>query len=215
MLDQRAETQWNSISWKCPDDVSNAVHYWRLSCISEHESSTPKLLISDGYELLWGTLFLATKKNQRCQTSGVGGWGAGVQTHPQKFWFVENPAKIPENVGKKSENLGKIAENPNKIPKHLGKILENLGKMAPNVVWLQKMAPKVCRKTNEDHFLEVTPQKRSAKVARQLFWQVWENLGKNPLHPQEFTCSCTFVSNDQQWVNNVLVHWHFCVSKVL
>ena len=61
----------------------------------------------------------------------------------------------------------------------------------------------------------VTPQKRSAKVARQLFWQVWENLGKNPLHPQEFACSYTYVSKDQQWVNNVLVHWHFCILKVI
>ena len=41
--------------------------------------------------------------------------------------------------------------------------------MAPNVVWLRKMAPKICRKTSEDHFLQVTPQKRSAKVTRQLF----------------------------------------------
>jgi len=32
-------------------------------CISEHGSSTPSLLISDGYEFLWGTLFFATKKN--------------------------------------------------------------------------------------------------------------------------------------------------------
>ena len=24
----------------------------------------------------------------------------GLQTHPQKFWFVENPDKIPENPGK-------------------------------------------------------------------------------------------------------------------
>jgi len=48
---------------KCPDDVSNAVHCWRLSCISEHGNSTPNLLISDGYELLCGTLFFATKKN--------------------------------------------------------------------------------------------------------------------------------------------------------
>jgi len=40
------------------------------------------------------------------------------------------------------------------------------------------MAPKVCRKTSEDHFLGVTPQKRSAKVARQLFWQVWVKFGQ-------------------------------------
>ena len=31
----------------------------------------------------------------------------GVKAHPQKFWFVENPSKIPEN-------LGKISENPDK-----------------------------------------------------------------------------------------------------
>jgi len=62
MLDQRAETRWNSINWKCPDDVSNAVHYWRSLCISEHGSRTPNLLISDGYEFLWETLFFATEK---------------------------------------------------------------------------------------------------------------------------------------------------------
>ena len=54
------------------------------------------------------------------------------------------------------------------------------------------MAPKVWRKTSEDHFLEVTPQKRTVKVARQLFGQVWENLGKNPLHPQNYACSYTY-----------------------
>jgi len=36
--------------------------------------------------------------------------------------------KIPENIGKISENLAKIPENPNKISKYLGKIPENLGK---------------------------------------------------------------------------------------
>jgi len=32
-------------------------------CISEHGSSIPNLLVSDGYELLRGTLFFATKNN--------------------------------------------------------------------------------------------------------------------------------------------------------
>jgi len=54
------------------------------------------------------------------------------------------------------------------------------------------MAPKVCKKTSEDHFLEATPQKWSAKVARHLFGQVWESLGKHPLHPQKFSCSYTY-----------------------
>jgi len=110
----------------------------------------------------------------------------GAQAHPQKFWFVENPGKISENVGKNSENFGKIPENPNKIPKYLGTIPENLGKMAPNVVWLQKWRPRFAEIQGNTIFWGVTPQKRSAKAARQLFRQVCEILGKNPLHPQEF-----------------------------
>jgi len=78
----------------------------------------------------------------------------GVQEQPQKFWFAENPGKIPKNVGKNFENFGEASENSNKIPKYLGKTPENLGKMAPNVVWLEKMASKACRKTSEDHFFE-------------------------------------------------------------
>jgi len=52
----------------------------------------------------------------------------GVQAHPQKLRFVENPDKIPEYLGKIPENLGKIPENLIKIPKYLGKILENMCK---------------------------------------------------------------------------------------
>jgi len=51
------------------------------------------------------------------------------------------------------------------------------------------MAPKVCKKTSEDHFLEATPQKRSAKDARQIFGQVWQNLGKNPFRQKFFALS--------------------------
>ena len=46
---KRAETRWNSIKWKCLDNVSNAEHYWRLSCISEHGSSTPNFLLATNY----------------------------------------------------------------------------------------------------------------------------------------------------------------------
>jgi len=45
---------------------------------------------------------------------------AGVQAHPRKFWFVENPRKI-------HEKLDNISENPNKSLIYLGKIPENLG----------------------------------------------------------------------------------------
>jgi len=58
-------------------------------------------------------------------------------------------------------------------------------------IWT-KMAPSVCRKTSEDHFFGGHTKTQSAKVGRQLFGQVWENLGKNPLHPQKFACSYTY-----------------------
>jgi len=75
----------------------------------------------------------------------------GVQAHPHKMRFVENPGKIPENPGKIPENLGKIPENLNKIP-------ENLCKTGAQPCLTSKMPPSVCRKGSEDHFLEVTPR---------------------------------------------------------
>jgi len=54
----------------------------------------------------------------------------------------------------------------------------------------EKWRPRFAEKQVKTIFLEVTPQKRSAKAARQLFGKVWENLGKKFLHPQKFACSC-------------------------
>jgi len=58
----------------------------------------------------------------------------------------------------------------------------------------EKWRPRFAEKQVKTIVLEVTPQKRSGKVARQLFGQVWENLGKNPLHPQKFACSYTYAT---------------------
>ena len=44
-----------------------------------------------------------------------------MQAHPQKFWFVDNPGKI-------REILGKICETVHKIPEILGKLSENTDK---------------------------------------------------------------------------------------
>jgi len=41
--------------------------------------------------------------------SGVGGGVKGVQAHPQKFWFGENPGKICGNLDKICESLCKNA----------------------------------------------------------------------------------------------------------
>jgi len=55
----------------------------------------------------------------------------GVQKHPQKFSFVENPGKIPENPGKNGAQRRLISKN----------------------------GANVYRKSDEDLFLEVIPIK--------------------------------------------------------
>ena len=58
--------------------------------------------------------------------SGVGGGG---ESAPQRFWFVENPGKIRENLGKIYDNVRKIPEILGKLPGNTdknGKYLKNL-----------------------------------------------------------------------------------------
>ena len=98
----------------------------------------------------------------------------GVQAHPQKFWFGENPGKIPRT-------LGKICENLRKIPKNLGKLLENTSKMATNVFSFEKNGGQYG--LHEKIFAQ--------KVVQNFFGQVWGKSDKIPLHPQTFACSYT------------------------
>jgi len=74
--------------------------------------------------------------------------------------------------------------------------------MAPNVVWVQTMAPNVCRKTQLRLFRGITPKTDlhvlcgknvSEKGAQKLFGQVLGNSDKSRLHPQKFACSYTYV----------------------
>jgi len=37
---------------------------------------------------------------------------------------------------------------------------------------------------------------KNAKAGRQHFGQVWEYLGKNPLHPQKFACCYTYGTDE-------------------
>jgi len=83
--------------------------------------------------------------------------------------------------------VGKIPQNPNKIPKYLGKICENLGKNGPQRSLTSKNGAQRLQKSKW-----MPHQKTVGKFARQLFGQVWKNLGKNPLHPQNFACSHTY-----------------------
>ena len=62
---------------------------------------------------------------KNCMCSVVVAEVQEVQAHPQKFWFGENPCKIPENPGKIRGNLGKICENLCKIPENLCKVPRN------------------------------------------------------------------------------------------
>jgi len=127
---------------------------------------------------LWSCFFLRSFNT----SSGAGDGGASA---PQKFCFVGNPGKIPKH-------LGRIHENPKKIPKYLGKIPENRGKNGPQRCLISKNSTQHLQKNIRSPFFGGHTKRRSAKVASQLFGQVWENLGKNPLHTQKFTYSYTY-----------------------
>jgi len=63
----------------------------------------------------------------------------------------------------------------------------------------EKMAPNTWRITWRPFFGGHPKNGRheklfAQKVVHNFFGQVWENLGKNPSHPQKFACSYTYVS---------------------
>jgi len=108
-------------------------------------------------------------------------------------------------MGKFSENLSKILENLGKIPANLCKISKIREKMVPNVVCLYKMAPVLFVFTKwrpmfaekvhtKKVFMILVGQNLQAKVAQNLFGQVWGYAGNNPSHPHKFACSYTYVS---------------------
>jgi len=109
------------------------------------------------------------------ESSGVGGGGAGgASAPPTSFDMLK--------ILTKSLKI-------QKIPKDLGKISENLGKNGTQRCLASNMAPNVCRKTSKRPFFGGHTNKRSVKFTQQLFGEVWEYLGKNPLHPQKIACS--------------------------
>jgi len=59
----------------------------------------------------------------------------------------------------KSFDLSKIQTNSLNFWAKSWKSRQNPGKMVPNVVWLEQMAPNICRKTHEDLFLKITSRK--------------------------------------------------------
>ena len=85
--------------------------------------------------------------------SGVGG---GVQAHPQKFWFVENPGKIYENLGKVPENLGK-----------------NGAQLCLTSNWWR---PTLGGEKQRKAFLEVTPKKICSS------WSLWKKICRQMPH---------------------------------
>ena len=111
----------------------------------------------------------------------LGSFGAGVQAHSQKFWFVEIPGKIPEN-------LGTFPEYPGKIPKYLGK------KCRPTLFDFKKWCPTFAEKLWRPFFVEGHTEKglqnlcgrKCVDKSLQRFRQVRGNSYKNPSHPQKF-----------------------------
>ena len=94
--------------------------------------------------------------------------------HPQRFWFGENPWKVPED--------------PWKIRGNLGKLPDKTGKNGAQRVWFEKNGAKISwrpfiRKTGKNGKIAQTLAQICAKVAQKVFGQVCGNSDKNPSHP--------------------------------
>jgi len=95
----------------------------------------------------------------------------GVQAHPQKFWFGENPGKIHGNLGKISENLQYLGKNG---AQH-------------DLIW--KNGAQRLQNHMKTSFFEGHLERSSAwemfaqKVVQKFFGQDWGNPGKNLSHP--------------------------------
>jgi len=109
--------------------------------------------------------------------------------------------KLPMILLWKAVLLEVVVQGVQALPKS-SDLLKILVQMAPSVAWLQKMAPKVCKKTHEDLFCRWHREKffiiflgenLLAKVAQKRFRASLGKYGqKNPSHPPKFACSCTY-----------------------
>jgi len=88
-----------------------------------------------------------------------------VQVHPQKFWFGENPGKIPQNTDKIVEIWAKYVKTFVKPLIISANSLKIRAKMAPIVLWFEK---------NGD---QITWRLFSC-VGRDIFWSFLGKFGK-------------------------------------
>ena len=111
----------------------------------------------------------------------------GCKNTPKSFELLKtghNPWKFGQNPWKSKQNLKISRQN----------LWKSGHKMAPNGVWLWKMTPKVCRKTNEDKFIFVKRKKTVGKRCTTTFWTSLGKFGQKSFAPQKFACSCTYLN---------------------
>ena len=101
--------------------------------------------------------------------------------------------KLPMILLWKAVLLEVVVQGVQALPKS-SDLLKILVQMAPNVAWLQKMAPKVCKKTHEDLFCRWHREKFFIifwgkicwqKLHKNVFGQVWGNTDKKILHTHQ------------------------------
>ena len=79
-------------------------------------------------------------------------------------------------------------------------------KMAPNVIWIQKMAPNVCRKTHEDVFFGSSHQKRFS-------WSLWEQICWQQSH-KNLSGIFLEVRAKILWIPNNCLLIHLCMGAI-
>ena len=122
---------------------------------------------------------------------------AGVQDHPQKFWFVESPGKIPENLGKNGAQCCLTSKNgAQRLQKNMKAFLE----VTPKKVFSSwSLWEKISRQKSHNSFLGKFGEIR-AKILR---------------IPKILLAPTPMVASAREWDFTVQIVWWYCaVSHV-